>query len=724
MNKKRITALVISALMAVSPITSFAAVPANADRANPENILSKKNNGIRKQAERDEKQSISEKEKSISADEKAGEGHYVKKERVKAGKNTDNWIAEDFTYNSEGNSITGLSDSGKAKLKLHEDVVVEKKDAAGTTVVEKYIGNNSAVVLPDKSTSGVVITSIGDGINGVGTLGIKEIDGAVTKIYQPTSVQFPSKLETVGKFAFSAAINTVSGKQVGLTSIDLPNTVKEIAQSAFMNVPVNNVSIPDSVTSMGAGAFTSAEKAQIKLNNVKLSSGLKEIPAAAFSGQSIKDLMIPEGVTNIGARAFAGNFIKSLTLPNSLTNIDKYAFQNHALTELTIPGNVKKIGNQAFQIFTEGRPHTLASLTLSEGLTEINSKAFAGSILNKVKLPNSVTLLKPDAFLGNKLSGKDAKVTLLTSSYKQAKGIDPYSNVTVNGTGHILKFLGSEIKFDANGGKAKKVSEMTDEEGRLTKLPDAERNGCAFDGWYTEKTGGDKVSVDTIYPENTTLYAHWSVDVDKIYGTFKQQENEILSLKKIVAELQLNARPLKLRVERSRYDSAVITWENNEKADGYEVTDMESGRRERHIENDNRYRCYHLIPGEEYEYRVRAYISVNDEKVYGTPETIKVIPSIEKPELKLTNQKGKKIKAEWKRVIGAYYYQISISTSKGKTSLKSKRCRQRSYTESKLKKGKTYYVKVRAVAKCKDSRRKIVFKYGGWSKVKKIKIKK
>ena len=68
------------------------------------------------------------------------------------------------------------------------------------------------------------------------------------------------------------------------------------------------------------------------------------------------------------------------------------------------------------------------------------------------------------------------------------------------------------ITFDANGGTLTGApSAETDEDGKLSALPgNPTRAGYKFDGWYTAKTGGDKVSISTVYTQNTTLYAHWS----------------------------------------------------------------------------------------------------------------------------------------------------------------------------------------------------------------------
>ena len=74
-----------------------------------------------------------------------------------------------------------------------------------------------------------------------------------------------------------------------------------------------------------------------------------------------------------------------------------------------------------------------------------------------------------------------------------------------------------------------------------------------------------------------------------------------------------------------------------------------------------------------------------------------------------------------KKVKGAAGYQITYATdSKFKKNKKNVNMTSTSKTINKLKKGKTYYVKVRAYAK--DSKGKKV--YGSYSKVKKVKIKK
>ena len=67
------------------------------------------------------------------------------------------------------------------------------------------------------------------------------------------------------------------------------------------------------------------------------------------------------------------------------------------------------------------------------------------------------------------------------------------------------------ITFDPNGGTLTgAATATTDTDGKLASLPTPSRSGYTFDGWFTAAEGGNAVSTDKVYTENTTLYAHWT----------------------------------------------------------------------------------------------------------------------------------------------------------------------------------------------------------------------
>ena len=66
------------------------------------------------------------------------------------------------------------------------------------------------------------------------------------------------------------------------------------------------------------------------------------------------------------------------------------------------------------------------------------------------------------------------------------------------------------VTFDGNGGRPTN-STMTTTGKKLASLPIATRSGrYSFDGWYTEKNGGTKITTATVFDKNTTVYAHWT----------------------------------------------------------------------------------------------------------------------------------------------------------------------------------------------------------------------
>ena len=90
---------------------------------------------------------------------------------------------------------------------------------------------------------------------------------------------------------------------------------------------------------------------------------------------------------------------------------------------------------------------------------------------------------------------------------------------------------------------------------------------------------------------------------------------------------------------------------------------------------------------------------------------------------KVKNYKYKKnsFTVSWKKVSKARGYQVQIATDKKfRKNKKTRNSYGRSYVFSKLKAGKTYYVRVRAYV-YDDNYKKV---YGSWSKTKKIKMKK
>lgn len=76
-----------------------------------------------------------------------------------------------------------------------------------------------------------------------------------------------------------------------------------------------------------------------------------------------------------------------------------------------------------------------------------------------------------------------------------------------------------KVKFNAAGGRVYEKSMKVTYHEEYGEMPEAERSGYLFDGWYTKKNGGEEISESTVMntAKTHTLYAHWEkVTVPKI----------------------------------------------------------------------------------------------------------------------------------------------------------------------------------------------------------------
>ena len=78
--------------------------------------------------------------------------------------------------------------------------------------------------------------------------------------------------------------------------------------------------------------------------------------------------------------------------------------------------------------------------------------------------------------------------------------------ITVKATAVYYKII-----FHANGGSVTPAAGTTGKDGKLKSLPIPTRSGnYRFDGWFSEENGGTQVTTDTVFKEDSTIYAHWT----------------------------------------------------------------------------------------------------------------------------------------------------------------------------------------------------------------------
>lgn len=69
-----------------------------------------------------------------------------------------------------------------------------------------------------------------------------------------------------------------------------------------------------------------------------------------------------------------------------------------------------------------------------------------------------------------------------------------------------------DVTFDPNGGKTSYGTKKVTVGQKYGELPVATRDGYTFAGWYTQSTGGNLITKDSVVAitANTTLFAHWT----------------------------------------------------------------------------------------------------------------------------------------------------------------------------------------------------------------------
>ena len=115
----------------------------------------------------------------------------------------------------------------------------------------------------------------------------------------------------------------------------------------------------------------------------------------------------------------------------------------------------------------------------------------------------------------------------------------PVADIPTDSTGELTfyaKWTANTytVIFDANGGNVDPTSAVT-VAGKLTSLPTPTYDGYDFLGWYTQKDGGDKVTTDTVFTVDSTIYAHWQnipvtdVKLDKTSLTMQETDSDTLT---------------------------------------------------------------------------------------------------------------------------------------------------------------------------------------------------
>lgn len=214
---------------------------------------------------------------------------------------------------------------------------------------------------------------------------------------------------------FGGAINSntkIIGNNVfenySQATINLPESVIQIGEEAFLNSTISSIVLPSAIETIGNGVF----KGCASLITVDIPASLKSISNYAFSGCASLTGITINGEVAIGRFAFENcDKIESLALLNTVTYLDDYAFSGCdslkaiEITQINGVGSYALFGAQITkatlpaEAFAGMDTSTLKEVIITSG--KLGKKVFEGCVgLEKVTIMDAVTDVDATAFDG------------------------------------------------------------------------------------------------------------------------------------------------------------------------------------------------------------------------------------------------------------------------------------------------------------------------------------
>ena len=579
-----------------------------------------------------------------------------------------------------------------------------------------------------------------------------------------TTINFPSTLTTIGDSAFYGCES--------LPEAILPSGVEKIESNAFKNCKsLKKAVVPDTVSSIGSSAFYGCEA----LTDITLGSKLKKIDNQTFYGcAALPSIVLPYNVTTIGDSAFVNcTKLTQITVPRNTTSIASNAFSYPKKMTMYGPSDCYAqtyASGKGIKYVTQDIHATSVSLDITEKTAERYDDFQLTATIAPLNFTDAVVWTSSNEEVATvsdtgyvEICGVGTTVITVTAGNVKAAckitvpqlidwiefdedeielkagqtyQLKPYISPS-DATNKKLKYTSSDTKVaevSASGlvtakseGEAKIRAAATDGSDEyavcyVTVTGKAKVTGITLDRTSAEVKRGEKLTL------NVTVSPSYASNKKVVWKSANTKIATVDANGSVTAKAPGRTKITVTSVENSSYQASCtvtvpykITYKLNKGKNNASNPLTYYGKKVT-LKNPSRkgYAFAGWYTDAKFKKKITSISSSakSDYILYAKWTKVKVAKA------SLTsakNSKSKQILLKYKKVSGAKGYEISYSTDKKfKKAVTKKNTAKTSYTISKLKKGKTYYVRIRAY-KIDSTGKKV---YGKYSSVKKAKVSK
>ena len=480
-----------------------------------------------------------------------------------------------------------------------------------------------------------------------------------------------------------------------LEEIDIPNTVKVIDNSAFEGcTSLNRISIPQSLKTIGGSAFRGCTS----LEKIQLPDTTRQVQWNAFENcESLKNIKLGSGVKNISSQTFQGcSSLESIILPYQVETIEENAFKNCTkLKKITIPKATTSISDSAFSYPDKMTIYGVAG-SYAEQYAKENDIAFVAQQIATEK----VTLTETELTLGrNEKYQLTAGLTPMDSTDEVIWSSSDEKIAKVDKTGNIEAISAGEAVITAKAGEKTATCKVT------VNIP--------IKSIYLNKTSielnaiGDSYQLNaSYYPSDADGATTWKSDDEGIASV--DQTGKVTAVGKGTTTITVSCGDVK--------DTCTVV--SKGESGGSQIMPSPSPQLSLKPNPDNQ-SANTPKPTVTPQVPTKGNIPQSSQTVNDGKNNAKMTSLTKIKGVVAKNQKKCKVKVTWKKVSNILGYQIQYATNKKFKKAKKKTVKSTSVTLRKLKKKKTYFIRIRAY-KMADGKKV----YGKWSSVKKVKVKK